>query len=251
MSIVQGLILGRTGTTVVVSVDGEELPPIALARHLHDTSQAAAGDACLIGTVHGAKTVIAVLGAAPAPPTPAPPPPAEGGGDGTDTGVKPPTVERTGSSPVRPVWTGTYRGGWRTDTADLYQGDWTGRGLNTGAAFYGNGFRAWDELTRVTVALRRKAGAGVFAGERPRMVLLAGGTRPGGAPTILAAELGPSLTAGGSGGSGSWDVPESWLPQLMSGAAGGIGIHINSRDPYLALETGGGGMAATAYWRDT
>ena len=72
MSIVQGLILTRSGTSVVVSIDGEELPPIPLARHLHGSTAAATGDACLVGVANGARTVVAVLGTAPAPPPPPP-----------------------------------------------------------------------------------------------------------------------------------------------------------------------------------
>lgn len=246
MSDLLGRILSRSGTRVVVEIDGEPLPTMELARHLHGDTSAAAGDACLVATVHGARYVVAVLGTAPAPPPPPPPPP-DSAEDETVVQPKAPPVV-TGSTPVTPVWTGTYRAGWRSDTADLYQGDWTGRGVNVGAAYYGSGFTTWGELRAVRVHLRRKPGAGVNASQAPTMALLAGGRRPSGAPSVLATAPGPGLRPGGSA---SFTVPAVWLPRLASGEAGGIGCTTGgSRAPYIALEASGAGMTATADWTE-
>lgn len=242
MSITQGLILSRSGTQVTVEVGGEALPPIQLARHLHDPAAAAAGDACLIGEHLGARVVIGVLGTAAAPPPPPPDPDQD-----EDVTDKPPDVV-TGSTPVRPVWTGSYRGGWRGDTADLYQGDWTGRGIQTGAAFYGPGIRAWDFIAGLTTLLRRIRGAGVSTAQRPTMALLAGDTRPGSTPTILATTPGPLLAPGDEHG---WAWPTGWVEQVQDGTAGGLGITSGgSRTPYIGLTSSGGGMTTTVHWRD-
>lgn len=240
-TLVQGLILSRSGTQVVVEIDGEELPPIGLARHLHATGQADAGDACLVGTVRGARVVVAVLGTTSAP-APVPVPPAE------DVSAKAPPTGSTGSSPVSPVWSGSWRGGsWRPDTNVLYQGDYTGRGVQTGAAYYGAGLRAWPHMAGLQTRLRRITASGVNADQRPTMALLAGDTRPGGYPTILATAPGPLL---GWGDAEDWQWPSGWVGQVLSGAAGGLGITSGgSRTPYVALSAAGDGMTTTVDWR--
>src|SRR5690606_28858880 len=52
--------------------------------------------------------------------------------------LKPPDPPKQRTVPISATWTGTFRGAeWRTDTRDLYQGDLSGKGLNTGVAFFG------------------------------------------------------------------------------------------------------------------
>lgn len=71
------------------------------------------------------------------------------------------------------------------------------------------------------------------------MCLLAG-SGPGGGPSILTTASGPAMARGGSA---DWSVPASWVAQLESGAAGGIGITSGgSRTPYIALLASGVGM---------
>lgn len=243
-----GRVLMVAGPVATVEIDGEVLPPMQLARHLHGGG-AAPGDACLVSVVNGSRVVTGVLGVAAAPPEPEPDP------DGQELPPKPPELVLSGTSPVRPVWAGTYRNGWRGDTTDLYQGDWTGRGINRGAAYFGAAFQAWDEITRVRVGLHRLPGAGVSEARTPTMTLLAGGTRPSGAPVVLATASGPAMRAGDrigfdEDGNGGWAVPSTWLSRLHSGEAGGIGIYVNAREPYLALSAAGEWMTARVDWRD-
>lgn len=152
----------------------------------------------------------------------------------------------TGSEACAPTWTGTYRAGsWRPDTSELYQGDWTGRGINRGAAFYGRKPAGLGKLTSGKVYLKRLT-AGSSAAQRPTVVLLGAKSKPSGWPAVVYDEPGPLLSIGEGNW---WSLPSAWLSKLDSGAAGGIGIYVGSSAPYVRLK--GSAMTLKLSWTRT
>lgn len=147
----------------------------------------------------------------------------------------------SGSTPLRPTWSGSWRAGsWRPDTSDLYQGDYTGRGVQSGACWWG---ALPDDLSAAKLRLERLDGAGSGAALAPTLTLLAGTSRPAGAATVLDSVAGPALERGKGA---DWTVPAGWLAQLNAKTAGGIGITSGgSASPYLGLSASGVGMTLT------
>jgi hypothetical protein len=151
-----------------------------------------------------------------------------------------PAIPRTATAwPISP---GTWQNGaWRTDTAVLWQGDPTGRGLAHGGTWYGSQLAG---ITGLTIRLvREPSGTADTLPYPPTLTLLAGITRPDTTPTILDQAPGPALLPGGST---TWPVPPAWIPLLAAGAAGGIGCYSPSPWPPIGLTTQAGGMTATA-----
>lgn len=218
-----------TGRTAVVDGVPGSLP---LMRHV---TAGAVGDTAVVLVQGGQAWVTGVLGVAPPPAPPETPPVDEAGG----VDVAPPSTP-TGPQTLalRPTWSGSWRAGaWRSDTSDLYQGDYSGRGVNQGGCWWG---RLPSTMVAATLRVVRLAGAGAGAAQTPTMCLLAGMARPAGAPTVLATAPGPALPRSAAA---SWTVPAAWVAQMASGAAGGIGITSGgSRTPYLGLAVSEGGM---------
>lgn len=217
----------------IVSISGrvarvEGIPgDVAMLRHV---TSANSTDLALVACSDGQAWLVGVLG------TVAPPPPPPQPEDGA-TPAPAPVIEVV---TLRPTVSGTWRGsGWRSDTSDLYQGDWTGRGLNRGGAWWGP---LPSRIRSGSVLLRRRRAAGMGAAATPTLTLLAGTSRPSGAPTVLASQAGPALAAGAST---TWDLPAAWVAQMASGAAGGIGCQIDSAAPYMALAVSDAGMTLT------
>lgn len=176
--------------------------------------------------------VVAPVGSVPAPDPDAPPPPP----------VAPPAPDVYKSVTVAARSTHTYRGGWRGDTSDLYQGDWTGRGVNTGVAFYGSalaGLKADPAAggNRITVRMKRLDG-GSYGAVAPTLWTVSQRVKPGGAPTRLSSFSGPSLKPGQSG---DVALPAARVTELLDGSAGGIACYVGSSTPYLQ-------MAGRAAW---
>lgn len=201
-------------------------------------------DECLVLMQQAGGFVVGALGTAPrAAPVP--------GEDATKN--EPPPEDSTADKPIkgsdvfRPVYTGTYRSGsWRGDTSSLYQGDWTGRGNNTGAAFYGKGPRGLRgaTVTRARVKLKRLAG-GTYGGVSPTLHLWSQQTRPGGSPTSVDSVSGPNLSIGEST---TFQLPDTWGQRMVDGTAGGVGIRVGGSSPYVQL-AGGGAIALLLDWR--
>lgn len=160
------------------------------------------------------------------------------GGDGVDSGAPSAPPSTAKPIPLRPTFSGSFRAGsWRTDTSDLYQGDWTGRGINSGGCWWG---KLPASLSAATLTLVRSSAAGSGAALAPTLTLLAGTSRPAGAPSVLASVAGPALLRGKSA---PWPVPGAWLALMAAGTAGGIGCTSGaSTSPYLALVASGVGM---------
>lgn len=168
--------------------------------------------------------VLGKIGTTAAPPVDAPKPPVP---------VEPTVRHRTAT--IKPYFTGTYRGGWR-DGDELFQGDYGGYGLNTGAAFYGNALKALRADTSrpysITVSYKRNRG-GDYSGQSPRFYTLTQKVRPAGAPTR---DDGPSAgTAVAVGKTSSYRLPATMALHLLNGTDGGLGIFLATSNPYLVL----------------
>jgi hypothetical protein len=180
-------------------------------------------DLVLVGRSAGSWWILTEVGTAASPPaTPDPVAPPD------------PDVYRLVSVAARS--THTYRGGWRTDTTDLYQGDWTGRGQNTGVAFYGSALvglkaDAGASGNRISVRVKRLEG-GSYAAQAPTLWTVSQRVKPGGAPTRLASFAGPSLKPGQSG---TVTLPDARAAELLDGSAGGIACYVAADTPYLQL----------------
>lgn len=222
------------GGRVAATLDGSNVT-IPILRGLAP----AAGDQLLVTRQGRRAYVIGLLGTAAtgaAPVSTRPPPTAD---DPT------PAAPRTGSTVFKPTSSGSYRNGsWRGDTNDLYQGDWSGRGINTGAAFYGRGPSGLKPATctRVRVKLLRQDG-GVYGGVNPTLKLWVEKARSG-APNEKRSTGGPSLSIGESS---TFTLPDSWGQDLIDGTAGGIGIKVGGSSPYVHLD--GPSMAVLIDWR--
>lgn len=136
---------------------------------------------------------------------------------------------------LTPIGSATWRagtGGWRTDTSQLYSGDWTGKGINWGGAWYGTGFRGRGTFAAGVAKLTRRAG-GSGSAVTPTMLLLAESSRPAAWVVPIATTAGPSLAIDVTT---DWTIPDAWRALLQSGAAGGIGIGQAGTIPYLAMD---------------
>jgi hypothetical protein len=134
---------------------------------------------------------------------------------------------------VSPVGSGSWRGGaWRSDTSQLYCGDWSGKGVNQGGVWYGTGFRGRGTLSGLKVPLIRRAG-GVNGAQTPTMLLLPNDTRPGSWSAPVATVAGPALSINVWT---DWYPPGAWLTALENGSAGGIGIGQAGASPYIVID---------------
>lgn len=226
-------VLAVSAESVTLDLGAGGTETIPKMRHV----TCAAGDLAQVQTVGRARYVAGVIGAGTAPsPEPAisTPPPA-------------PQDATSGEWPFGVVDAGTYRDGWRLDTADLWQGRAGATGLQYGAAWYGVGPQSLPGvLVGVTVELVRTNGPSELTA--PRMVLYAGAERPLGQPVVLAAADGPLLEVVGD--PVGWPVPASWLQYLDSGLAAGIGCRVDTDGPLLSLSSEGSGMSINCEWED-
>lgn len=166
----------------------------------------------------------------------------------------PKPVVTTGSLVVSPVETRSYRPtyGWRTDTTDVYQGQYGGWGNHTGCAFYGAKPRslAGATVTSATVKVRRPGGTGsTYAAVGTTMRLMTQATRPGGAPTLTSSTAGPSIKAGADT---TFTIPDSWAQAMVDGTAGGIAFFDSDGSPYIIFAGRGSWSPAftlTINWR--
>lgn len=217
----RGRVTAVGSKVATVELDGElvELPVLATVAY-------AVGDVVLVaadGSSSG--IVLGKIGTTAPPAAPATP---------TSTS---PTVPRQRTAVIVPTFTGTYRGSsWRTDTRSLYQGDWTGSGINQGAAYYGTALKSLgvktDRPYSVVVSYRRGRG-GVFAAQSPTFYTLSGTSRPAGAPGRLLSATGDAVSIGELE---AYQLPANMAAQLVTAAAGGVGIYVAGASPYVQLE---------------
>lgn len=225
----------KTGSTVTCTVGGTEIT-VEVARDL----TVAAGDILLVLRQGAAWWAVQRLYTAP----PTPP---------EDNAVAPdpkPAVV-TGSLVVSPVETRSYRGGWRTDTTDVRQGQYGGWGNHTGCAFYGAKPRslAGSTVTAATIKVRRISG-GVFAATGTTLRLVTQAYKPLGAPTLGSSTAGPALAVGKT--DGSFDIPTAWAQAMVDATAGGLAVYDAGGSPYVVFAGRGDWSPAwtmTITWR--
>lgn len=229
-SIVTGIVVSvnTSALTAVVDVDGEG----ARVTAPYAGPAPSAGDVVVCARSAQRLWILAAHGAtAPVPPPPDP-------DDPTDP-TKPPPEPTETTVTLRPKATGTARGGSvRPDTADLYQGDWTGRGVNTGQAVYAARSLS-GTVTRARLRIRR-LDAGVYAKQAPTLRLMTQRTLTG-SPTFTDSMTGPALAVGESA---TVALPNAWGQRLVTGQSGGIGIYVGGSSPYVRL-AGPGSMTLT------
>lgn len=146
---------------------------------------------------------------------------------------RPTPPSSTTTTTLTPKATGTARNGSvRGDTRDLYQGDWTGRGINSGQAVY-RAQQLSGTVTRARLRVKR-LDAGVYAAVAPTLRLMTQSTLVGN-PTWQASTDGPALRVGESR---TVTLPTSWGQKLITGQAGGIGVHTGGASPYVRVAAG-------------
>lgn len=223
-----GTVTGSTAPIEVggVQVTAQVLRGLTLARW----------DPVLI-TRHGATYVVVGKLAATTPAAPL--------GDATvgDTSPDAPPVVTTGTLVCPAVETRSYRGSWRDDTDDVYQGEYGGWGNHQGCAFYGSLPRslAGATVTGSRVLVRRLSG-GTYAAQTTTLRLVSQATRPAGAPTLGSSTTGPSLPVGGQT---EHTVPTSWAQAMVDGTAGALAIYTAGGSPYV--RTAGRGSWGSAW----
>jgi hypothetical protein len=208
----------KTGSTCTAIVNGVATT-VQVARDL----TVASGDVIVIQRIGAQWFALAraYTAATVIPDAPEPPPP-----------PKPSTV--TGTLIVAPVETRSYRTtyGWRTDSTDVYQGEYGGWGNHTGAVFYGSKPRSLSGATVTDAKIRvRRLTAGTYAPRATTMRLMTQATRPGGVPTLTSSTSGPSLAVGST--TNSFDVPNSWVQAMVDGTAGGLAFFDSGGSPYV------------------
>lgn len=213
-------IAAKTGSTVAARVDGKDVT-IQCARDL----TVAANDILVVlrfGSQWFAAGRYFLAAAADTPDNDPPPDP------------KPAIV--TGRLVISPVETRSYRsGGWRTDTTDVYQGQYGGGGNHIGCAFYGNKGRSLEgaTVTRASIRVRRPDRGGSNAPQGTTLRLVEQATRPGGSPTLGASATGPELRRGET--ENTFVIPDSWGQAIVDGTSGGIGVYEADGSPYVIL----------------
>jgi hypothetical protein len=206
-----------TGRALTVNLDGTD---VVVPRVLGWTPYA--NDVVLLVGSNGFWYALGALTAQQSAPAPLPP----------DPGV-PPTQPSSGTQSFQAIDSGSWRnGGWRGDTANVIQGDWTSAGINSGAWFYGDSIKA-------TLAGKVVTGARLYV---PR---ISGGVF--GAQTATIARHSLNSKAGtpswwGTAGSVSLPVNASgWAPleasqiQALVTDGGGLGLQANA--PYFVANS--------------
>lgn len=221
-----GMVTGAAASTVSSGVASVTVGGITVSANVLRGLTLAVGDPVLIARQGSTWWVLgALFTAAPvvddndAPDVPPPPKP---------------TITR-GTLVVAPVETRSYRSGkWRTDTDDVYQGEYGGYGNHTGCAFYGNKPRSLAGATVTAARLKvKRLRAGAFAAQSTTLRLVTQKTRPAGAPTLGSSTSGPSLAVGSS--TSSFTVPTSWAQSMVDGTAGGLAVFEADGSPYVRL----------------
>lgn len=192
---------------------------------------AVAGDTVAVVRDRHTLVVIGAVGPASSPPAPPPDPP----NPETDPDVdeKPPTSTTT-TVTLTPSTTGTARdGSWRPDTDSLYCGDWTGRGINRGAAFYPRARKLSGTVIRARLNNVERRTGGIFSALTVPLALIRQSS-PAGTLTVDATRNGPTLAVGQT--AQNVTIPTSWAQDLVDGNAGAIGISSGANaSPYIAL----------------
>lgn len=229
-------VVSSTGSTVTVSLSDDPYADPVTAPRLRAYSSPQVNDVVILAKSGQNLYCLGALNSAPVPPpnpeNEGPDLPSGGGTSGGDMSPSPPPVRVEETKSFRPIVTGTYRGaGWRTDTTDLLQGQGTLAGQEYGAAYYGDALAALgaSEALSGTVRIKRLR-TGFSSSLAPTFRLLSDSEQPEGFPAFTREFKGPALAIDETA---TVALPLSWVTDLLTGAAGGIGI--GASDVYLRL----------------
>lgn len=150
---------------------------------------------------------------------------------------------QAGSTVVHPVETRSYRDdlGWRSDTDDVFQGNWGGHN-HAGCAFYGSKAVALigGEVLGASIKVKRDPGSSWSTHEPTTLKRITNRTLT---HAMVRGKIGPDFVSGTIDGprlsaseSRNFTIPISWGQALVDGTAGGLAIHTNSNDPKARLE---------------
>lgn len=209
-------VLRWTGGWCVLGKNGAEpAPPTDTETTVAWGSAAPSGSGWVTGTVYVRDHELYVQTSAPAPP---------------------PSPETLKPVTIAPTSQGAWRQGGRDNDQNPSQGAWSSYPYPyTGGWFYGSAVTAacaGKSVSGMTIRVARTGSShGIFGGVKPRFFLLAA-SAAGSSPPALGdgPRYGPAL---GLGSSATWKLPSSWVADLASGAAGGIGISAGVGSDYL------------------
>lgn len=149
--------------------------------------------------------------------------------------------------PAADSGTWTEGRGWRVDTVEAWAGA-DGVGRHSGAVWWGAGPSGLPgQIVAAAVALAPAVPGPAMSG--PLRVHLVGPSRTPGLPAVLASADGPTLGAARTRRDSPvmWQVPAGWLPQLASGAAGGLLFTYDG--PKVRISTAGQSGSLQVDWR--
>lgn len=226
----------KSGSSCTADIGGV-VTTIEVARDLSVT----AGDGLLVTRAGNTWYAFARTGTAAPPPVEFKPPP-----------PPPPKPPQSGRLIVPAIETRSYRDGkWRTDTDNVYQGEYGGNGNHQGCAFYGSALKslAGATVTKATIRVNRPDSGGTNAAQPTTLWLVTQSKRPAGAPSRTSSTAGPSLRRGQL--NRAFAIPNSWAQSMVAGTAGGLCVYESDGSPYVIL-SGRGDMSSawtlTVYW---
>lgn len=132
-----------------------------------------------------------------------------------------------------PAQSGTWRPGAGWTTPDVWQG-----GDRRGAVFYDD-----VDFTGLLSASLRLVRNSFGINNKFRVALWAESSMPSGSPTLLDSAI---AELNGWKEPNTWTLPASWITQLVSGAAGGLGLHDPNQPVEQSTTTELGGWTLTA-----
>lgn len=164
-----------------------------------------------------------------------------------------PVGVQTGRMVITPIETRSRQGSrWRTDTDDVYQGQYGGNGNHVGCAFYGRKAAtvAGATCTGAAIKVYRLDKGGSNAAQDTTLRLITERFRPSGAPTLTSTTDGPNLRRGQK--DTYVEIPTSWGQAMLDGTSGGLALYEADGSPYVIFAGRGSWSAAftlTLSWR--
>lgn len=228
-------LTAKSGSTCSAEIGGQATT-IEVARDL----TVAAGDALLV--VRSGSQWFAIARYAAAAP----------GAVVTDQ-APPPVATQTGRMVITPIETRSRQGSrWRSDTDDVYQGQYTSSGNHVGCAFYGRKAATVSgaTCTGAAIKVRRLNKGGSNAAQDTTLRLVTERFRPSGAPTLTSTADGPNLRRGQT--DTYVEIPTSWGQAFLDGTSGGLALYEADGSPYVIYAGRGSWSAAftlTLAWR--
>lgn len=151
---------------------------------------------------------------------------------------------QTGSTVIHPVETRSYRDnlGWRSDTDDMFHGDWGGNN-HAGCAFYGSKAVALVGTEVLSAKIKVKRDRGSSWTPKSEATTLKRIEERKLTHAMVKDKTGPTYVSGTVDGprlspseSETFTIPTSWGQDLVDGTAGGLAINSNSGHPKARLD---------------